>query len=204
MELEIDRIRKNIKRKKTVENIPKKNKKLSNYITKFLFTIIITLLCLIGLKKNESFKELFYKNVYETNFSFATANDLYEKYFGTTLPLEKLFGGSTEPVFSENFIFSNKENYLDGTKFIVEKYYLMPTLESGMVVFVGEKEEYGSTIIIQQVDGVDIWYSNITSNVKLYDYIEKGDVLGEVNGDYLYMVLKKDGNNITYEDYTQV
>ena len=62
---------------------------------------------------------------------------------------------------------------LDGNKFIVEKQYLMPILQSGMVVFVGEKEGYGNTIIVQQVDGVDVWYSNITSNVKLYDYIEK-------------------------------
>jgi len=204
MELEIERIRENIKRKKTVGNIPKKSKKASHHMTKFLCTIVITMLCLIGLKKSETFKELFYENVYEINFSFATVNDLYEKYFGATLPLEKLFGGNTEPVFSENFTFLNKENYLEGTKFTVEKSYLMPTLESGMVVFIGEKEGYGNTIIIQQVDGIDIWYSNVTSNVKLYDYIEKGDVLGEVNGDYLYMVLKKDGNNITYEDYMQV
>lgn len=203
MELEIEKIRENIKRKKTKKN-PIKKSKSANYVTKILCTIIITLTCLIGVKKSSTFKDIFYKNIYENNFSFATINNLYEKYFGSTLPLENMFSSKTEPVFSENFTFISKEDYQDGTKFTVSNQYLMPTLESGMVVFIGEKEGYGNTIIIQQVDGVDIWYSNVTSNVKLYDYIEKGDVLGEVSGDFLYMVIKKDGTNIKYEEYTKI
>ena len=166
--------------------------------------VILTLICLIGLKKSGKFKDVFYENVYEKNFSFVYVKDLYQKYFGTTLPLENIFMQNSEPVFSEQFSYNNKENYLEGSKFVVDNQYLMPTLESGMVVFIGEKEGYGNTIIVQQVDGVDIWYSNIISNVKLYDYIEKGDVLGEVNGKYLYMVIKKDGNVLTYEEYMQV
>lgn len=202
MELEVEKIRQNIRKKKQKEVEPQ-IKRSSLPITKFLCLVILTLLCLIGLKKNESFKSSFYKNVYENNFSFAYVKDIYQKYFGSTLPIDKLLGSDTEPVFSEKFTFKEKSKYLDGNKFIVNKQYLVPILQSGMVVFIGEKEGYGNTIIVQQVDGVDVWYSNITSNVKLYDYIEKGDVLGEVNGDYLYMVLKKDGNVIDYEEYME-
>lgn len=201
---EIEEIRKNIRRKKITHNKTKTKKQPTKYLTKFLCTIIITLICLIGAKKSTNFKEMLHKNVYEKNFSFATINNLYEKYFGSTLPLEQMFSTKTEPVFSETFTFTKKEEYLDGMKFTVTNKYLMPNIESGMVVFIGEKEGYGNTIIIQQVDGVDIWYSNVESNVKLYDYIEKGDVLGEVNGDYLYMVIKKDGINIKYEEYLQI
>lgn len=203
MEMEIEKIRQNIKKKKTKEVVVEK-RKIGNYLTKFLCMVILTLMCLIGLRKSESFKDVFYENIYEKNFSFSYVKNLYQKYFGSTLPLEKLFGNSTKPVFSEQFTYSKKEKYLEGSKFIVDNQYLVPILESGMIVFIGEKEGYGNTIIVQQVDGVDIWYSNVTSNVKLYDYIEKGDVLGEVNGNYLYMVIKKDGNVLDYEEYMQV
>lgn len=202
MELEVEKIRQNIRKKKQKEVVPEKKKSSVN-ITKFLCLVILTLLCLIGLKKNESFKSSFFKYVYENNFSFAYIKDIYQKYFGSTLPIDKFLSSDTEPVFSEQFTFKEKSKYLDGNKFIVEKQYLTPILQSGMVVFVGEKEGYGNTIIVQQVDGVDVWYSNVISNVKLYDYIEKGDVLGEVNGDYLYIVLKKDGNVLNYEEYME-
>ena len=46
-----------------------------------------------------------------------------------------------------------------------------------------------------------MWYGNISNtSVKLYDYVKKGDILGEVN-DYLYLVYKKNGNILNYEDY---
>ena len=203
MELEIEKIRQNMRKKKQKEVVTKKNKS-SSHVTRFLCMVILTLLCLIGLKKSETFKNIFYENVYGKNFSFEYVKEVYQKYFGSTLPIDKLLGKDIEPVFSETFTYKEKEEYLEGSKFIVDSQYLVPTLESGMVVFVGEKEGYGNTIIIQQVDGVDIWYSNVTSNVKLYDYIEKGDVLGETNGNYLYMVIKKDGTVISYEEYMQV
>lgn len=203
MELEIEKIRQNIKNKKQKEVVTCKSK-TGIYITKFLCMVILTLICLISLRKSESFKDVFYENIYEKNFSFAYVKDLYQKYFGSTLPLEKLFNQNTEPVFSEQFTYDKKETYLEGSKFTVDNQYLVPILESGMVVFIGEKEGYGNTIIVQQVDGVDIWYSNVISNVKLYDYIEKGDVLGEVSGNYLYMVIRKDGNALAYEEYMQV
>lgn len=176
------------------------NTKIFSLLTKTMITVIITLICLIGCKKSTNFKSKFYEKIYEENFSFAKINNLYQKYFGSLLPFENKLNNSTEPVFSETFTYLSKEKYLDGEKFTVDNNYLMPVLESGMVVFIGEKEEYGNTIIIQQVDGVDTWYSNINSNIKLYDYIEKGDVLGEVNSNYLYLVMKKDGKYLTYEN----
>ncbi len=46
--------------------------------------------------------------------------------------------------------------------------------ESGIVVYIGEKENYKQTVIVQQMNGVDVWYGNIKqANVKLYDYVEK-------------------------------
>ena len=58
-----------------------------------------------------------------------------------------------------------------------------------------------NTVIIQRIDGVDEWYGNVENvNVKLYDYVKKGSLLGEANNN-LYLVYKKDGNTLNYEDY---
>ena len=64
------------------------------------------------------------------------------------------------------------------------------------------KDNYGNSIVIQGMDEVEITYGNISnSSLKLYDYIEKGELLGEVNGNNLYLVYSKDGNNLDYEEY---
>ena len=79
---------------------------------------------------------------------------------------------------------------------------MIPALESGVVVFLGEKEEYGTTIIIEQINGVEVFYSNVNAvNLKLYDYVEKGKLIGEVKGNKLYLVFSKDGKYLNYKDY---
>lgn len=203
MDTEIEKIRSNIRAKKGMAKKEKIHhiKGFSLHVSRFLFTVILTLLSLILLKKNSAFKDMFYKYVYEDNFSFAKVNDLYKKYFGATIPFEDVFKKNTTTVFNEKLTYEKAEAYQDGVKLEVSKQYLMPVLESGMIVFIGEKEGYGNTIIVQQMNGVDVWYSNVTSNVKLYDYVEKGDALGEVNGNWLYLTFKKDGIIQNYEDY---
>lgn len=202
MNQDIDRIRRTMKQKKYKVKTSEKNHYIAHFpLTKLLCTIILTLLCLIGLRKSVELKKIFNNYVYENNFSFAQVRSLYQSFFGETLPFENMLGSSTKPVFNEKFLFSAREEYLEGNKFFVTKQYLMPILESGMVVFIGDKEGYGNTIIVQQVNGVDTWYSNVSSNVKLYDYVEKGDVLGEVQGDFLYLTFKKDGTSVGYEEY---
>ena len=69
-----------------------------------------------------------------------------------------------------------------------------------MVIYIGNKDDYGSTVVIEQTDGVEVWYSNVTTNLKMYDYIEKGTNIGEANNT-LYLVFKKDGDILNYEDY---
>lgn len=203
METEIEKIRNNIRAKKGNAKKSEMNHNLGFVIhfSRFLFTIILTLIALILLKKNSEFKNAFYKHVYEENFSFAQVNAMYKKYFGSAIPFEDILKKNTKSVFNEKLTYSKAEAYKDGVKLEVSKQYLVPVLESGMVVFVGEKDGYGNTIIVQQMNGVDVWYSNVTSNVKLYDYIEAGEALGEVNGNDLYLIFKKDGTIQNYEDY---
>ncbi len=78
----------------------------------------------------------------------------------------------------------------------------MPALESGLVVFMGNQEGYGETLIIQQVNGVDAWYVGITpTDLKLYDYIEKGSLLGEAKEKEMDLYFQKEGAFVSYQDY---
>lgn len=172
------------------------------YVIKFLILVILTLVCLITLKLNKNFKDIFYKNVYDKSFSFASVNEFYQKIFGSPIPFKDLLDKKDDMVFSEKIKYSTVSKYYDGISLSVTKNLLVPTLEAGMVVFVGEKENYGNTIIIEGASGVDIWYGNLENiNVKMYDYVEKGVALGNISSDKLYLVFKKDGENIDYEQY---
>lgn len=200
--MDINEVRNEIKNKrnKNKQNI---NKKSSKKLTKFLLTIVLTLATLIVLKNNTKLKTMFYEKVFTKNFNFATINKIFKDKFGSPIPFsETIIQKETTPVFNEKLEYTEKSKYLDGVKLTVTKNYLVPTIESGMVVFIGEKENYGNTVIISGIDGIDIWYSNINaSSLKLYDYVEKGSFVGEAKDTNIYLVYKKDGKVLNYEDY---
>ena len=180
------------------ETKPKKNK-IYFFFNKLLVCFIIGITCLILMKTNSKFKNFMNKNVFKDNISFAYINNLYNKYLGSVLPSYKT--EDAEPVFNEKLEYKNYNKYYDGYKLEVSENYLVPILESGIVVYSGEMENYGNVLIIEGIDGVDIWYGNIKNiNVKLYDYVKKGDFLGEVNNN-LYLVFEKDKEYISFEEY---
>ena len=77
--------------------------------------------------------------------------------------------------------------YKNGVKLEVEKASLIPTIESGIVIYLENNK-----VIISQINGINVEYSNIKiNNYKLYDYIEKGKPLGEVNTNELYLTFEK-------------
>ena len=176
-------------------------KYLKNFCIRSFIVVIIFLFLAIICKSNSSFKDTIYKNVYETNLSFTTFKNFYEKHLGGISFLDKMVS-DVKPVFNSTLEYSNSSKYYDGVSLDVTTNYLVPVLESGIVVYIGKKEHYGNVIIIQGMDGVDISYSNMySSSVSLYDYIEKGDLLGEVSGNKLYLVYSKDGKVLNYEEY---
>lgn len=172
---------------------------LFSFLYRILLTVVITLILLIIIKGNTHFKETFYEKVYVEHFPFLEVNKWYQDLFGTTFPFQKYL--DTQTVFKENLSYSSKESYLDGVKLTVEDTYPVPVIQTGLVVFVGEKEGYGNVVIVEQLDGIDCWYGNLsTMNVNLYDYVEAGSLLGVVDKE-LYLVYKEEGNVISYEEY---
>ena len=202
MDIDLQKVRKEIKNNKNKsEKNDSKGTSIYNFFIRVMITIILVLITLIVLKNNTKLKATFYKHVYEDNISFTTINNLYEKYFGSAIPFKNLLDKKTEQVFNEKLKYTNSSKYLDGVQLEVSDNYLVPISESGMVVFIGEKEGYGNTVIIQQMDGIDVWYGNVKNvNVKLYEYVEAGKLLAEADKK-LYLVYKKNGNVLNYEDY---
>ena len=172
---------------------------ISKFLFKSLIVAVITLVLLIVMKTNVSFKTNFYKYVYDTNLSFAKFDNLYNKYF-KDFKINNISDKETL-VSDEKITYKSKEEYNGGLKLEVSKNYSVPAQDSGIIVFIGKKENFGNTIIVQQVDGIDVWYGNIdNTNYKLYDYVKKKDILGTSNN-YLYLLYKKDGKIINYEKY---
>lgn len=168
-------------------------------LIKTMICIILFLVFLIGIKKVEGFDLLIYEKIYTKNFSFAKFNSWYEKNFGNLFPVKTI---EDVKVFSENLTYKEKEEYKDGVVLTVSDNYLVPSINNGIVVFIGDKKDYGRTIIIEDDKGVDIWYSNINLlNINMYDYVKKGDYLGEVIDNKLIMVFQKDGKKEDYNKY---
>ena len=169
------------------------------FTVKLLLLIVIFISTLIVIKDNDK-KEWIKNNVLEKNISFTYLKKEYTKYFGNVLPF--LINFDSEMVFKEELTYSNINKYYDGVMLSVSYNYLVPALKDGIVVFIGEKENYGKTLIIEN-DNETIWYSNINANVNLYDEIGEGQYLGDTIDDKLYLVFKKDGVILDYKKYIE-
>ncbi len=96
--------------------------------------------------------------------------------------------------------YSNYNTYKDGA--VINEITTIYPFKSGIVVFIGEKEDYGNTVIIQGMDGIDYWYGNITNlGVKLYDYVETKNIIGQAKDNKLYVLFMKDNKILDYNDY---
>ena len=177
------------------------NKYLKNFVMRCLFTIIIFLFLAIMIKNNHEYKDVIYKYMYDTNLSFTSFKNFYKEHLGGISFIDD-FIDNTKPVFNNKLVYKNVSKYYDGVSLEVDNNYLVPVLRTGIVVYIGKKDNYGNCIIIQGMDGIEIMYSEIVnSTVKLYDYIEEGELLGEINGNHLNLVYSKDGKVLNYEEY---
>lgn len=174
---------------------------LYSVFIKLLICVLIVLAVLIIVKIDKKSSGKINSFLYENNINFSRINKWYNEHFGDVLPNSSKAISNATPVFSESLDYSGANIYKDGVSLAVASSYLVPILGDGIVVFSGTKDGYGNTVIVQQSDGIDVWYGNIANcNVKLYDYVSKGEFLGEVNNK-LYLVFQKDGKYLDYKNY---
>lgn len=186
-------------RKNKISN-KKDDKKISRIFSKILLSIIFILISCIYIHLDQNNLGKYKKVIFEDNLTFAKINEVYHQFFGSLFP---------SVVNNDDALLANNEvnlnsmvEYLDGYKISVNKSSPISILTSGIIVYLDDKDGYGKTVIVQGIDGYDIWYSNITDiNAKLYDYVEKGSIIGNSNDDYYYNVFYKDGNKVSYDEY---
>lgn len=191
----------NFKNKKKSFNkvkISLNKKNINKLITKFMIAIIFFLISIIFTNYSDKNLLLYKEYVFTESLPFTKIKGWYEDLFGEVLPTQD----NTQTVFNGKLVYKEISEYYDGEKLVVSKNTLVNNITSGVVVFSGEKDNYGNTVIIQGIDGVDIWYGNLENvSVSLYDYIETGNVIGQTKDEYLYLVIKKDNEYIKYENY---
>ena len=174
------------------------------YINGFIYRcmIVIILFLLISIICNISDKNLlfFKNNIYNNNINFNYFNKIYKKYINKYIPFDVY--DEKVVISNEELIYNSKEKYQNGVKLNVGKNYNIYSIIGGMVVYIGDKEKLGNTVIIQGVDGVDYWYSNITNlSVKMYDYVEKDMLIGTSIEDDIYLTFVKNGKYLDYENF---
>lgn len=182
-------------------NKDKKDNRFIKFVNKTLMAIFLGLVLLIVMEYSPKFKSFIQNDVLNKNISFGFLGKVYERYLGGVLPQDNT-SKNTIKVFDEKLAYKSKEKYQDGYKLIVDDNYLVPVIESGVVVFVGNKDTLGNVITIEGEDGSTITYGNIkNSDIKLYEYANKGKYLGEVENNILYISLLKNGKNLDIETY---
>ena len=126
----------------------------------------------------------------------------FKSEYAITLSLIKiiiLFINASCSLVNVFCIFDILFHNFDNCRLLVDDNYLVPSIDGGLVVFIGKKDNYNNCVIVEQSDGVNVLYGNLSNiNVKLYDYIDKGSLIGNCNNE-LYLVFSKDGNNLNYD-----
>ena len=169
------------------------------YIKKLFIRVLICIVLFMSISifVNYSDKNLlfFKKNFFDKTLNFSAINNLYRKYFGSPLP-----DSGALKVGKNNLNYSSHEKYHEGAKLIGIN--AVSPIKSGIVVFIGQKENFGNTVIIQGMDGIDYWYGNVEDvSVKLYDYIESNNVIANTKNKTLYVMFMKNGVVLDFEEY---
>ena len=173
---------------------------LSNVINSLL-VIVIFLISLIYIRQSDVNKNKFKNIVYNNSLSFAHIYNLYNKYLGDVIPFKNIKEDTTKLVSKEKLNFSEVKKENNGYILTVSDNYLVPVIKSGIIIEKKKDKKYGNIIKIQDKNEVVITYGMISDiNVKLYDYVKEGEVIGNANKK-IYIQIKKKDKYISYDKY---
>ena len=174
---------------------------INKLIRKVLLTAIVVLSILIICKTNISFKEKINNLVLKDNLKFSKINKLYNDYI---FKVKQKTKETIEKVNKTKTIeYREVKNYKDGALLNVGKDYPIKMLESGLISYIGEKDNM-KVVAVEQSNGIDVIYGNIESkDIKVYDYIEKDTIIGLTNNEELYLSFYKDEEVLDYKPYIE-
>ena len=189
------------KEKKDDDNKSTLSKFLFTILIKSLIVVLLFLSSMIFIRQNDKNKKIFREKVYNNSLSFAKIYNLYSKYLGDALPFKDTIKDDTKKVSNEKITYSSIKKEGDDYLLAVPSNYTLQSIKSGIVIEVKKDDKYKNIVKIQDKSGVNITYKNLNEvEVKLYDYVEKGEILGSTS-DKLYINFEKDGKYLSYEKY---
>lgn len=189
------------KEKKDDDNKSTLSKFLFTILIKSLIVVLLFLSSMIFIRQNDKNKKIFREKVYNNSLSFAKIYNLYSKYLGDALPFKDTIKDDTKKVSNEKITYSSIKKEGDDYLLAVPSNYTLQSIKSGIVIEVKKDDKYKNIVKIQDKSGVNITYKNLSEvEVKLYDYVEKGEILGSIS-DKLYINFEKDGKYLSYEKY---
>ena len=190
------------------EDFKKHNKKegifskiFYSLLLKTLVMILMFVAAMIYVKDNDNNKKKFKKIVYQNTISFARIYSTYKDYIGDIIPFKSNIDNNTKMVSSDKISYQSIKKDGNGYLLTVSKSYTVGSITSGIVVEIKKDEKYGKLIKVQDKNGTDVSYGYINNvNVKLYDYLGKGEIIGSCNGK-LYLEFNRDNKFLSYEEY---
>lgn len=152
------------------------------------------------------------ENVYQQEFQFATVSNWFEDTIGKPfafLPEDSHKGANNEATddhFAAPATGTIMQSFVkDGQGVLIKtsNSTSVDTIKEGVVIYAGEKETHGKTVIVQHPDKSESWYARLQEiNVSLYEEIKKGTKVGRVSpsaepdkGEF-YFALKANGKFI--------
>ena len=186
----------------------KEKKKLSGFLKilygfliKTLIVAVIFLVSLIFVKKSDKNKEIIKKTVYKNSISFAKIYGIYKDYLGDVVPFKNIFKNNVKLASSDKISYEKIEKEGNGYTLTVSDDYALQSLKSGIVIETKKDDKYNNIIKIQDKNGLNITYGYLNDlNVKLYDYVEKGEILGRCSKK-VYLIFEKKDKYLSYEKY---
>ncbi len=170
-------------------------KYLENLIKRTLYALIIFFGLAIALKSDD-----FYLKT--RDFLFAHSLDFAYIKSKTNRLLGKYFTNETQFVSSEKLNYKRIDAYHDSYKLTTDYNYIINNLASGVVIYIGEKEDLGMTVVIAADSGINYWYSHIENiNVNNYDYVSAGTIIGSTKDNYCYLTFEENGTYLSYENF---
>lgn len=125
--------------------------------------------------------------IMENEFQFALVADWYEKTFGKPLALlpDKSKTTNTKQEYAlpaSAKILEGFDHDKQGVIIQTKNNAAVQAIMAGLVIFTGEKEKLGKTVIIQHADKSETWYAHLSKiDATIYDKVEVGDTIGVVS-----------------------
>ncbi|WP_338750419.1 M23 family metallopeptidase [Bacillus sp. FJAT-52991] len=182
--------------------------RFDRFLFKGLASLIFVLAVAIMFKQSSSpFIEgqAWMKEVMEKEFQFSKAAEWYEKTLGEPLPFtvdgwtqkEKVVKEQTEyavPVSGK--VIEDFQTNGKGLMVEARPNEGVKAIKDGTVLFVGQKDEFGQTVIVQHADNSESWYGHVANpSVQPYEKVKAGSVLAQLspNEQTFYLAIRKDG-----------